>query len=129
MTTIFLLFNHKLTPAQKEAAHTTLNVKQIANPSKDIRDLWSQIPADLANLFTYLTPVRQWLEKDAKSGDFLLVQGDFGATFLMVEFALKNHLRPIYSTTARIAIEKELDNGTIIIEHNFCHVRYREYGH
>ena len=128
MTTLFLLFNHALTDLQKVDAQNSLNVKNIENPPEDIRNLWSQIPADIENIFHFLSPVRQWLNKNAQAGDFILIQGDFGATYLMVEFALKNKLTPVYSTTARSVIEKDLENGHINIEHHFCHVRYRLYG-
>ena len=128
MTTLFLLFNHSLTDFQKADAQNSLNVENIENPPEDVRNLWSKIPADIENIFYFLSPVRQWLDENAKERDILLVQGDFGATYLMVDFALKSKLTPVYSTTARSVIEKELENGHVNIEHHFCHVRYRRYG-
>lgn len=128
MTTLFLLFNHNLTASQKADAFNSLNIDFIEDPPKIVKEVWSQVPADLDKLFFYLEPARNWLNDASHPGDFLLVQGDFGATFLMAKFAQDNRLIPIYSTTARIAVEKELENGSIQSEHNFTHVRYRRYG-
>ncbi|MBF0232299.1 MAG: hypothetical protein HQK65_04575 [Desulfamplus sp.] len=128
MKSLLLLFNHTLTSSQEEYARNGLKVDKIISAPENIRSLWSQIPPDLETLFPYLEPARQWIEQNAQSGDFVLVQGDFGATFLMVEFARQNNLIPIYSTTARTVVEKKLEDGSVKIEHNFSHVRYRQYG-
>lgn len=34
-----------------------------------------------------------------------IIQGEFGSTFMLVDFAVKNQLVPLYATTKRIAKE------------------------
>ena len=127
MSSLFLLFNHTLTSLQRDDACKSLSVEKIIVAPAAIQSLWSQIPPDLVELTAYIEPVCQWLGNEAEAGDFLLVQGDFGATFLLIEFARKNHLVPLYSTTERTVVEKHLEDGSVKLEHNFRHVRYRRY--
>lgn len=128
MSAMFLLFNHSITPLQEEDACRSLHVGRIVESPPVVKAIWSQIPADLSTLSTYLDPVRQWLLREAAGGDFILIQGDFGATFLMVEFARQNALVPLYSTTERTAVENHLEDGSVQLEHHFRHIRYRRYG-
>ncbi len=125
---IIILFNHTLTAAQEEDAYASLGVAEIILPPDEIRNLWSHVPPDLDSIKDYLSPVWDWISERAKSGDFVLVQGEFGATFLTVNFCMKKALLPIYSTTARKAIENHLDDGSVQTQHIFQHVRFRQYG-
>jgi hypothetical protein len=55
------------------------------------------------------------------------VQGDFGATFYVVDFCLKNNLIPVYSTSRRISVEKNGNNNKIVKTNIFEHVTFRRY--
>ncbi len=126
--TLFLLLNHALTPEQHADARTSLGVDAVVAPPEDVRGLWSNLPPELEGLFDALAPVRQWLAGNAQAGDFVLIQGDFGACWLMVLYARDNRLRPIYSTTRRQADELPQPDGSVSLVHHFRHVRFREYG-
>lgn len=80
--TLFLLFNHRLTRFQEEDARNSLGVERIIEPPLEIREFWSQVPPEADSLEEYLAPVFVWLAAMARSGDFVLVQGEFGATWL-----------------------------------------------
>ncbi len=94
----------------------------------DLQQIWQGIPPMQEQLYPFLSPVRQWLETKAKPKDFILIQGDFGATYLMVNFAIEKNLVPVYATTKRNAVEKTLDDGSIKMEHIFSFCRFRRYG-
>ena len=126
--TLFLLFNHTFSPAQAQAAAAQLGVGEIVALPAALQALWSQVPADLPELRPYLQPLCQWLARRAQPGDFVLIQGDFGATYLMVTFALEHRLRPVYATTARQATEETLADGTVRMVHHFQHRILRSYG-
>jgi len=128
MSAIFLLFNHKLTRQQEEDMQCSLGVNKFVVPPPEIAALWSQIPPQITELTPYLTPVRQWLRLNSTEGDYLLVQGDFGAVYLMVDFAFKIKLKPVYSTTERVAAENILEDNCVEIKHIFRHVGFRHYG-
>ena len=125
---LILLFNHRLTARQEEDARASLGVASILEPPVDIRAVWAQVPADIDGLADYLAPVFSWLAGIARSGDFVLIQGEFGATCLAVSEAFRLGLVPVYSTTRRQAIEEHLADGRVEIHHTFAHVRYRRYG-
>ena len=125
---LFLLFNHRLTEAQEADAQQSLGVDRIVAAPADIQTLWSQVPPEIDILTPYLTPVFAWLEDQARPGDFVLIQGEFGATCLAVKEAHRLNLIPVYSTTSRQAMEEHLPDGRVEIRHTFSHVRYRQYG-
>jgi len=124
---LILLFNHRLTARQEDDARNSLGIDRITNPPISIRTIWAQVPPDIDELAGYLAPVFSWLAGVSRPGDFVLIQGEFGATCLAVEEAFRLGLVPIYSTTRREAMEKHLADGRVEIRHTFSHVRYRRY--
>jgi hypothetical protein len=128
MAVLFLIFNHQITSDQEADARRTLGVKAIVSLPEALQNLWSNIPPDLPKLMDYLRPLRDWLSAQAGAGDHVLIQGDFGACYLMVGFALKQGLIPIYSTTQREAEEERQPDGTVKLTHHFQHNIFRRYG-
>lgn len=127
MTNLFLFFNHTFTGKQEQEARTSLFVQNIIRPPDPIQALWGQVPPDSEKLRPFMRPILSWLDQYGRKGDFVLVQGDFGACFLLVQHALQRGYTPIYSTTERKAVEKKLDNGKIALTHIFSHIRFRKY--
>ncbi len=128
MHTLIVLFNHTLTAEQKKAAEKELGATRIVLPPENISGLWAAVPPQLGGLSGYLEPVRQWLDEVVEPGDHVLVQGEFGATWLMIRHVMRLRGVPVYSTTMRQAREKHLPDGTVVVQHVFAHVRFREYG-
>ncbi len=54
------------------------------------------------------------------------MQGEFGSTFMLVDFALKNNLVPLYATTRRVAEEKR-EGESVFREYIFEHVCFKKY--
>ncbi len=128
MPNLIVLFNHTLTPAQEADARASLGAARIIEPPEEIRKIWAQVPPEPDALAAYLAPVFAWLEDAAVPDDFVLVQGEFGATFQVVRFCLDRGLVPVYSTTRRVAREERLPDGSVAVRHIFSHVRFRVYG-
>jgi len=128
MSDLFLLFNHSLTAAQEADARRSLGISRIVTPPSDIQALWMDVPPDIGDLLEYLAPVSAWLSVQARPGDYVLIQGEFGATWLMIQEAFRLGITPVYSTTRREAVEKHLPGGKVALHHTFSHVRYRRYG-
>lgn len=127
-TSLFLIFNHQATHRQEEDARASLGIERIVDLPPDLKDLWSQIPSDLHEIMGYLEPVKNWLKSYARENDYVLIQGDFGACYLMVNFAFVTGLIPIYSTTEREAAEEYRKDGTVNLVHQFRHRIFRKYG-
>ncbi|MBW1736355.1 MAG: hypothetical protein JRJ69_02085 [Deltaproteobacteria bacterium] len=126
--TLFLIFNHEITPVQRDDAERSLGVEQLEDMPTPLKELWQDIPPELREIDPYLEPVKAWLEAKAKTGDYVLVQGDFGACYLMVRFCFEKALVPVYSTTSREAEEGHLQDGAISLNHVFRHRIFRRYG-
>jgi hypothetical protein len=125
---LFVLLNHQLTPDQRRALSSELGVGEVVLFPPELRELWRQIPADLPELSPLLHPLREWLAARARPGDCLLVQGDFGATFLMVQFAREQGLVPVYAATQRESREEPQPDGSVRTTRRFEHRRFRKYG-
>ncbi|CAA6800743.1 MAG: Unknown protein [uncultured Sulfurovum sp.] len=125
--TLHLLFNHTLTQDQKEDAHKTLHIENIVYFPSGLLDIWREIPAQKLYIKDMLYGHYAYMSKACKKGDYILIQGDAGATFLMVQKALSLKLIPIYATTKRQAIEKVV-KGKSIKTSIFEHVLFRKYG-
>jgi hypothetical protein len=125
---LILLFNHRVTPDQENDARENLGISKVVEPPDELRQLWGNVPPDLADLGGYLKPIEEWLAAHSAPGDYVLTQGDFGATYLMVKSAFKQGLIPIYSTTQREAAEEIQVDGSVKLIRRFRHKQFRKYG-
>jgi len=128
MKKMFLMFTHKLTPEQIQDASTNLLVDEFVYLTSELQQRWGNVPPEIdeLSLKSYLEPFCEWLE-DANEKDFVLIQGDYGASYCMVQYALRKGLYPVYATTKREAVETVLSDGTVKTERLFRHCRYRNY--
>lgn len=123
MKTLFTLINHTLTSEQEEDARKNLNVDKFVN----IADaMWSDIDPSEKSIIKFVETYKDKLKKQAKVGDVLLVQGDFGATYNMIRFAKNMGLIAVYATTNRI-VSEQVENGKVVIKREFKYARFREY--
>lgn len=121
--TLFILLNHRLNDEQKSEAKTRFGIENFIDLTNE---KWSNIPPELECLDGILEEFKSALKSSAKSGDYLLVQGDFGATYAMIRYALILGVIPIYATTKRVVIEME-ENGVTISKKSFAHERFRVF--
>lgn len=128
MPRTFCLLNHDLTQKQLCELKDKFASQTVLFPQKELSLKWSQIDPEKSNEDIVLSVVC-WLESyGAKKGDLFIVQGEFGATFKLVDYALKNELVPVYATTRRVA--KESRCGEVVRrEYVFEHVCFKRYGY
>lgn len=124
---LFLIFNHHITSDQADNARADLGTDTFVPLPEHLKPLWQQIPPDLAEITDYLEPIKRWLLSQADQGDYALIQGDFGACYVLVNAAFENGLIPVYSTTERKAREVHSANGDVELTHSFRHVAFRRY--
>jgi hypothetical protein len=126
MKKLFLLLNHTLSDAQRSDAVTS-GFGDFQLTPDDIKATWSNIPP-VGELPThFLSKIIKWLEAEGSVGDYVLVQGDFGATYYIVSWCLNNGFIPIYATTNRIVSEQQLLDGSKKLVHTVKHVNFRKY--
>ncbi len=102
---LLLLFNHHITNEQRKDAAASLAVSSIVEPPEAIRDVETDTARVARDRGSFGAGNVVWISRQADR-DYLLVQGDFGATYLMVRYAFDNGLIPIYSTTERQVAEE-----------------------
>lgn len=129
MKNLFLLFSHSLTEEQKQDARESLGVTDFVKLPEDLQKIFSDVPPDLATLSEYLQPLLKWIDAEANSPkDYILIQGDFGVTYYLVDYCKSMGLaKPVYATTKRDSIDEEQADGSIITKRIFKHVQFRAY--
>lgn len=120
---LFLLLNHPLTQTQRDEIQA-LGVNNIIDINSG---KWSQIPPEIDNITPFLQEYFNALKNQAKQGDYLLIQGDYGATYQIVTFAKSLGLIPIYATTLRESKEIQNTDGSVTKQNIFRHCIFRKY--
>ena len=125
-TNMILIFSHELTAAQVNDAQDGFGVCEFIKMPQMLQDKWSNVPPELSNLDDFIESFKNFIKVKAKTGDIVLVQGDFGATYGIVEFCKKLGVKAVYATTKRIIKEGFVGNQ-VVKSSVFEHVRFREY--
>ena len=121
----YVLLNHELTDSQI-AEVQEMGANSIIQPPQDIKDFWANVaPAGDLPLDT-LRLVTGWLA-EGSAGDYVLAQGDFGATYYVVNWCFANGRIPVYATTGRVYQSQPLPDGSIRQTHIIKHVNFRNY--
>ena len=123
---MILLFSHKLTDEQIKDAKENLGISEFVYLPEDLQYKFSNVPPEIEDIKEYSKDFKEFLKNNAKKDDYVLVQGDFGVVFQIVEFCKENSLKAIYSTTKRVSKEKKIE-GKIVKISEFKHVRFRKY--
>lgn len=126
MKKMFLLFSHTLTDIQIEDAVKSFSIEKFVSLPNDLQVLWSNIPPEIDDLSSYLEPLKHYFLMEASLGDYMLIQGDFGGGYTMVNFAREQGFIPLYATTKRDVIEKTVEEK-VVKTSVFEHVKFREY--
>ncbi len=127
MPKMLLVFSHELTPEQIEDARTTLSINEFVPLPSDLQKLWQNIPPGEPSITSYMEHFRRFIEYNAEKGDYALIQGDFGAVYIMVNVAFSLDLVPVYATSEREVVEKRVSDNTVRSERVFKHRIFRRY--
>lgn len=123
---IFLL-SHSPTQQQIRELKEDWNVDVVIEIPDEIRNLWQSVSPDAPSVRDEISPVMDWLSQVCSSGDVIVVQGDYGATFIVVNWAKENGCIPVYATTERIVDEEKKEDGSVVQKRVFKHARFRQY--
>ena len=124
MKKMILLFSHKLSKTQIQMAQNEFGIKEFLYLPKDLQNIWSNIDPDIGTLD--LEPIKDFVKSISNKNDLVLIQGDVGACYIMVNFCKALGLIPVYATTKRIA--KEYKEGDIMVKKSiFEFRRFRKY--
>ncbi len=123
---MLLIFSHQIMDKQKEEAEEKFGITNFVGLEDGLLEKWSNVPPNLEDLGKYLEDIIEWIEKNSKNGDYVLVQGDYGATMYIVNYCISEGLIPVYATTKRKVIEEKVGEK-IKFSREFEHVMFRKY--
>jgi len=130
MAKLFVLLSHKLTDEQKRHIQEIFEITSdnIYSLPSSLQEQWTNVPT-VENLImsTHFQAIQQWLLANAQVRDYVLVQGETGATYYMVNFCFVNHWQPIYSTSNRVVKQTTLATGELQKVSIYNHVAFRRY--
>ena len=124
---MLLLFSHKLTQKQKDEAKDVYNVNNFIYLPDNLQSIWSAVSPDITSLEDVLKPIKSFVDKNIKKNDVVLIQGDFGATYEMVNYVKSKNAIAVYATTKRDIVEYINEKGEYMKKTVFEHRRFREY--
>lgn len=127
MKKFIFIFSHQATAQQLEGVMNQYGINEVTYLPKNISAKWSQVPTDLSSLTEYSKTFIDWLELESNVGDIILIQGEFGLTYLMVTWCFLNNRVPIHAVSERKSSEHKTENGKIIRTQEFFHKRFRNY--
>ena len=128
MKKLLVISNHKLTNEQIADAHKSLNVDKIEYLPEKLKDKWGNINPEFSDdeVHLHIEPILHFIHKNVNIDDYVLVQGEFTASFSVVDTIFKLGAIPIVATTERVV--KEVTQGDKVIKiTEFKHIRYRPY--
>lgn len=127
MKAMHLFFSHLLTDHQVNEAVTIHGVTTFSYLPEKLQQVWSNIPTNQIIPVEIIDLFLNYLNQNTIIDDIILVQGDFGLTFMIVDWCLNNNRVPVYATTERKAIEELFSDGTIKKTQIFLHKNFRKY--
>ena len=123
---MFLFFSHKLTPEQIKDAKENLGVDEFVYLPQELQKKFSNVPPEIDDIKEYSLDFIEFLEKNVSKEDYVLIQGDFGVVYWLVDYCKENNLKAVYATTKRVVKEEVID-GKVIKISEFKHVKFRFY--
>ena len=125
MPVCYCLLNHQLTPMQISELENKWGYVSVVYPPESLSAAWSQVPVLEHIPDVFFTPFVQWLGA-ARAGDLVIIQGEFGSTFMLVDYVLRRGLVALHAVTKRIAAETR-EGETVRRQYVFEHVCFRKY--
>lgn len=127
MSKVFCLLNHTLTKQQIRELKDIYNCNNVIYPPSKLSKQWAQIPPTKNIDKEIVASVIAWLKNEkAQKCDLFIIQGEFGYTFILVDYALRENLIPLHAVTKRVEKEKQIGEK-VYKTYVFEHICFRKY--
>lgn len=123
-----VILSHKLLNNQVEELKLKWNVESIIYMPADIQQKWSNINPEIEfyDEDGLTSQIKKFISENTNENDLVIVQGEWGMTFTVVNMCFNLNRIPIYATTKRINKET-INDGQVTVKKIFSHVRFRQY--
>lgn len=128
LKTVVSILSHELLKSQEEELNRDWNVEKIVPLPEELKNEWSNINpnVEIGDDSNLVDRLRDLILDKTNQEDYVIVQGEWGMTFTVVNMCFELNRIPIYATTERITKEVFID-GQVHSEKIFEHVRFRKY--
>lgn len=126
MKKFIVLMSHDMSDIQKNDAYENLKVAEIIEAPSEIKAIWGNVDPISDLDISKLDKVISWIKNISEKRDYILVQGEFGATFYIVDYCFKSDLIPVYATSIR-RVEETREGERVLTNRVFVHEGYRQY--
>lgn len=126
--TVVSILSHELLNSQVDELKSTWNVEKIITLPEKLKSAWSNVNPndDLEDDFNLVYKLKTFILENTNQEDYVIVQGEWGMTFTIVNMCFELNRVPIYATTQRKTKETVKD-GQVHSEKVFEHIRFRKY--
>ena len=122
---VFVLISHQLLPEQKQELYDRFGIIELRYLPENLQQIWSNVLYD-DKYYTNLNEIIDYVFSILNKGDYVIVQGNWGYTYKLVEEAKKHNIIPLYAFSVRDSIE-EIINGEVVKTTKFRHQCFVEY--
>ncbi len=124
--TLYIIMSHKFNERQRKDAEINHNITNFVELPENLKQKWRNIPPESDCLQSIIDIFSNWVLEQYQTGDIVMIQGDFGATYGVVKALSKCDIPCCYATTKRNAIEY-VEGTKTVKESTFIHVKFRFY--
>lgn len=126
MRICLVVFNHNQLTDEQISALKFIDCQKAVYLSDELNSVWKNInPA--TDKIESLKNIEDFILKNTNQHDYVLIQGEFGATYKMVNFCFEQGRIPVYATSKRESVEERQSDGSVVKKSVFKFVRFREY--
>jgi hypothetical protein len=125
--TMPVVLNHQLSPEQREDARRRWGVYEFLTMPPHLAATWANIDPHGALDLDVATAIVDWVRSVAPVGSPVVVQGEAGMTFEVVNRLIVAGYVPVYATSERKVVETVLPDGSTETRRIFEHVQFRAY--
>ena len=130
---VFVLISHQLLPEQKQElqnrfgnnSNGTTTIIELRYLPENLQQIWSNVLYD-DKYYTNLNEIIDYVFSILNKGDYVIVQGNWGYTYKLIEEAKKHNIIPLYAFSVRDSSE-EIINGEVVKTTTFRHQCFVEY--
>lgn len=121
MKKIILLFSHTLTEPQIKELKENWNCEEIIYMPNNLKSNWMNVSGEVD-----ISQFQKFLLDNLQKGDYVLIQGEWGLTYNMINFAKENDFVPLYAATMREVTEHK-EGDRVFKNSVFSHTKFKKY--
>jgi len=121
-----VIFNHNLLTDEQQISIKSFGCQNVIYLPDELKSIWKNIDPATEKI-ELLKNIEEFTLKNTNPFDYVLIQGEFGATVKLVNFCFKHNRIPVYATSIRESVEEIQADGSVVKKSVFKFVRFREY--